>query len=149
MSASEFQRYLRPAIEGYARLHQRAGKLTAKRALTIAKRDYAQLLPKGLGSPRQFLYSILNNGKPIGSLWFELKRKDGKKRAFIFDFKVDPSHRGKGFGRKALQALEREAKRLGAQVVGLHVFGQNLRARALYETSGYRYTSMHMSKSLR
>jgi GNAT superfamily N-acetyltransferase len=149
MRSEEFRRYLEPAIRGYARMHIRAGDIDPRKALARARADYAELLPKGVKSRGQFLYSILCEGKPIGMTWFELKRKHGKEKAFIFDFQVKPSERGKGLGRKALRALEREARRLGAQEVGLHVFGHNLRARALYETSGYRYTSMHMSKSLR
>ena len=149
MSTEEFQRYLKPAIKGYARMHQRAGNLNAKSALARAQADYRQLLPKGLKTPGQFLYSIVAEGKAIGMSWFELKRKQGKRRAFIFDFQLKRSERGKGLGRKALRTLEREASRLGAQIVGLHVFARNQRARALYETSGYRYTSMHMGKSLR
>jgi len=149
MSAEEFRRYLEPAIRGYARLHQRSARLTWKKALWVARRDYAQLLPKGLKSPRQFLYSFVHEGRTVGRVWFELKRKDGRKRAFIYDIALNPAQRGKGLGRKALRAFEQEAKRLGAQAVGLHVFGHNIRARTLYETSGYRYTSMHMSKSLR
>ena len=149
MSSEEFRRYLEPAIRGYARMHQRAAKLSWKKAMAVARRDYAQLLPKGLKSRAQFLYSILHEGRVIGRVWFELKRKDGSNRAFIYDIALNPSQRGKGLGRRALRAFEREAKRLGAQVAGLHVFGHNARARALYETSGYHYTSMHMSKSLR
>jgi GNAT superfamily N-acetyltransferase len=149
MSAEEFRRYLDPAIRSYARLHQRAGKLTWMRALARAKKDYAELLPRGLRSPRQFLYSILYEGRAIGMFWLEMRRKEGRKKAFIFDIQLKPSQRGKGFGRAALAALEGEAKRLGAREVGLHVFGHNVRARGLYETSGYRYTSMHMTKPLR
>ena len=148
MSGEEFERYLEPAIRDYGRMHHRAG-ISLKRAMARARKDYAELLPKGLQSPGHFLYSFFHQGKAIGMAWFELQRKEGRKKAFIFDINLRPAQRGKGHGRKALRALEREAKRLGAQMIGLHVFGHNLRARALYETSGYRYTSMHMSKSLR
>jgi GNAT superfamily N-acetyltransferase len=149
LTAEEFQRYLKPAIASYARMHQRAGKLPAKMALARARKDYRELLPKGVKSPHHHLYAIVHKGAAIGMTWFELRRKQGRRKAFIFDFQLKPSQRGKGFGRKSLRALEREARRLGAEEIGLHVFGQNLRARALYETSGYRYTSMHMSKALR
>jgi ribosomal protein S18 acetylase RimI-like enzyme len=149
MAESEFRSYLAPAIRGYARQHRTAGDVDPKKALARARADYDELLPHGLKTPGQFMYSIVHAGKAVGMLWFELKKKHGKRRAFIFDFQIMPSQRGKGFGRKALRALEREARRLGAQVVGLHVFGHNRAARALYETSGYRYTSMHMNKPLR
>jgi len=48
----------------------------------------------------------------------------------------------------AMAAIEQQARVLGAVAVELHVFGENLPARGLYEKCGYRYTSMHMSKDL-
>ena len=149
MAEKEFRSYLEPAIRAYARMHQRAGGLTWRRALARARKDYAELLPRGLRSARQFLYSLVHESKPVGMTWFELRRKQGKRTAFIFDFQIARAQRGKGLGREALRALEGEARRLGAEEVGLHVFGSNLRARALYETSCYRYTGMHMRKPLR
>ena len=44
--------------------------------------------------------------------------------------------------------MEKRAAELGAQKVGLHVFGHNPGARALYEGSGFATTSFIMSKRL-
>ena len=81
-------------------------------------------------------------------LWFDLKQRHGKRKAFIFDFRLEKAQRGKGLGRRALAALEQQAKILGAVSVGLHVFGDNVAVRALYEKSGFRHSSMHMTKDL-
>ena len=62
-------------------------------------------------------------------LWFDLKQRHGKRKAFIFDFRLEKAQRGKGLGRQALAALD-------------------VAARALYEKSGFRYSSMHMTKDL-
>lgn len=150
MTAPEFQRYLKPAIRGYAQMHIRAGDVEPKQALRRAKADYAELLPKGLASPGHHLYSITlaDDGKPIGIVWFELKQRQGKRKAFIFDFAINRAQRGKGFGSRSMSAIEQQAKLLGAVAVDLHVFGHNLAARGLYEKCGYRYTGMHMTKDL-
>ncbi|HYL88590.1 MAG TPA: GNAT family N-acetyltransferase [Burkholderiales bacterium] len=150
MTPGEFQRYLKPAIRGYAQMHIRAGDVEPKQALRRAKADYAQLLPKGLATPGHHLYTITlaDNGKPIGMAWFELKQRHGKRKAFIFDFAINKAQRGKGFGGQSMSAIEQQAKVLGAVTVDLHVFGHNLAARGLYEKCGYRYTGMHMSKDL-
>ena len=150
MSSAEFKRYLKPAIRGYAQAHARAGTWLPKQALRKATEAYAELLPKGLASPGHHLYtiSLAASGKPIGIAWFELKQRNGKRKAFIFDFAIDKSQRGKGYGAEAMSAIEQQARVLGAVVVGLHVFGDNLAARGLYEKRGFRYTSMHMSKDL-
>ena len=150
MTSGEFQRYLKPAIRGYAQAHIRAGDVDPKKALGRAKRDYAELLPQGLASPGHHLYSItlVDTGRVIGMAWFELKQRHGRRKAFIFDFAINKAQRGKGFGAQAMSTIEQQARVLGAVVVELHVFGDNLPARGLYEKCGYRYTGMHMSKDL-
>ena len=150
MTAGEFRRYLRVAVPGYARAHIRAGDVDPKRALKKARAEYAELLPKGVTTPGHHLYAITlaEAGKAIGMLWFDLKQRHGKRKAFIFDFALDKAQRGKGLGRQALAALEQQAKVLGAVAIGLHVFGDNAAARALYEKCGFRYSSMHMTKDL-
>lgn len=150
MTVPEFQRYLKPAIRDYAQMHIRAGDVDPKKALSRARQEYAELLPKGLASPGHHLYSITlaADDKPIGMVWFELKQRQGKRKAFIFDFAINKAQRGKGFGSRAMSAVEQQAKRLGAVAVDLHVFGHNLAARGLYEKCGYHYTGMHMTKDL-
>ena len=68
-----------------------------KYALKRAKADYAELLPKGIASPGHHLFTITlaDGGKPIGIAWFELRRRHGKRKAFIFDFAIDKAQRGK------------------------------------------------------
>jgi ribosomal protein S18 acetylase RimI-like enzyme len=150
MSTGEFQRYLKPAIRGYAQMHIRAGDVEPKHALRRAKADYAGLLPKGLASPGHHLYTItlVEGGKRIGMVWFEIKQRHGKRKAFIFDFAIDKAQRGKGRGTQAMSVIEQQAKVLGALAVDLHVFGHNTAARGLYEKCGYRYMGMQMSKDL-
>ena len=88
-------------------------------------------MPKGIASPGHHLYAIrpAQGGKAIGMAWFELKQRHGKRKAFISDFRLEKAQRGKGLGRQALAALD-------------------VAARALYEKSGFRYSSMHMTKDL-
>jgi RimJ/RimL family protein N-acetyltransferase len=150
MNASEFKRYVKAAIPEYADAHIRAGDVDSKEALKKAKKEYAELLPKGVATPGHHLYTITiaHSGAPVGMLWFDLKHRHGKIRSFIFDFRLDEAFRGKGLGRQALELLEQQARILGAVLVGLHVFGDNLAARNLYERSGFRCASMTMSKEL-
>jgi GNAT superfamily N-acetyltransferase len=128
MTTIEFRRYLKLAVPAYARDHIRAGDVDPKKALAKAKAEYAELLPKGVATPGHHLYTIVlsENDKAIGMLWFDLKQRHGKRKAFIFDFRLEKAQRGKGLGRQALAAA----------------------ARALYEKSGFRYSSMHMTKDL-
>lgn len=55
----------------------------------------------------------------------------------IHDLAVVPAHRGKGIGRRLMDAVEAEARRRGACKVTLEVLSGNRTARALYEACGF------------
>jgi GNAT superfamily N-acetyltransferase len=125
MSAGEFQRYLKSAIPEYARAHVRAGDVDPKKALAKARAEYRGLLPKGVATRGQYLYAIIADAKAIGMLWFEVHRRHGRRKAYLFDIRLDKAQRGKGFGR------------------------HNLVARGLYESCGYECRHVNMTKELR
>ena len=58
----------------------------------------------------------------------------------IHDLAVLPSHRGKGIGRRLLEAVERKARTLGCCKVTLEVQEENRRARRIYERAGFAQT---------
>ena len=70
-------------------------------------------------------------------------------KAFIYDFIIDESFRGKGYGKQALVALDEKLKSIEVQSVGLHVFGDNITAQELYKKMGYQITGIHMKKMLK
>lgn len=55
----------------------------------------------------------------------------------IHDLAVLPSHRGKGIGRRLMQAVETEARRRGACKVTLEVLTGNRPAQTLYQDCGF------------
>ena len=83
----------------------------------------------------------------VGMLWFAVE-ETRPTAAFIYDFSVGETYRGKGYGREALLALENRAKALGVRSISLHVFGHNRIARALNEKLGYETTNINMTKRL-
>jgi GNAT superfamily N-acetyltransferase len=80
----------------------------------------------------------------VGAAWVALDRVT----AWLVEIDIHPEHRGKGYGRALLAAVERESARRGATALGLNVFGPNAAARRLYETSGYQITALQMRKEL-
>ena len=56
--------------------------------------------------------------------------------------------RRRGYAEQAMLALEKEARRMGAGTIRLHVFGHNSAARPLYEKLGYYPTNIVMAKDL-
>jgi ribosomal protein S18 acetylase RimI-like enzyme len=150
MSQPAFEAYRDNAIREYAQEHVRAGNWKPDEALARSAAEFNQLLPAGVNSPQQHLYSIYdqNSGSVVGMLWFAEKRGEGEPHAWIYDFVIQPEFRGKGYGAEAMRALEDEVRAVGLNKVSLHVFGHNQIARNLYEKAGYAITNILMSKSL-
>jgi ribosomal protein S18 acetylase RimI-like enzyme len=118
-----------------------------------ARRFMENLLPQGPQTPGQHLHSIVVGGQSVGTLWWAEQLDETPPRAYIYDLEVDEEHRGKGVGSAAMQALEDEARRLGAEQVMLSVFFENPGAIRLYERLGFRPSEtgeagMRMSKPL-
>lgn len=85
----------------------------------------------------------------VGYLWFSIRGAQENRKAFICDVIVEEAQRGRGFGRKAMLLAEQEVKSLGLNEIGLHVFGVNAPAIALYESLGYKTTNLVMAKTLK
>ena len=148
MTQQQFEEYLERAVPEYAQAHVDAGDCDPDLALELARADYVSLLPAGLKSEDHYLYSIKAPGRaqPIGMVWFELREREGRKSAFIYDFRIDETQRGKGYGKATLARVDERLKSMGARSVSLNVMGHNHRARALYEKHGFRVTGIGMRK---
>ncbi len=150
MEEKDFQAYLQGAIEDYAQEHVKAGNWQPSEALAKSAQEFQQLLPQGVASENQHLYTITaeDTGEKVGMIWFAVLTNRTVPRAFIYDFRIDEQHQRKGYGTQALIAIEEKVKELGIKNIGLHVFGHNHAARALYEKVGYHITNVNMAKDL-
>lgn len=150
MTEAELQAYLAGAIDNYAQEHVRAGNWLPEEAHQKSANEFRQLLPDGVASKDQYLFSIEDaaSGRHIGMLWLAVIVKGAHRTGFIYDFNVDEAQQGKGYGREALKALDEKAAELGVEALSLHVFGHNPRAIHLYEKMGYEVTDLHMTKQL-
>jgi len=145
-----FASYCEAAIANYAEQNLRAGRVTAEQALPQAQADFALLLPQGLATPEHFFLEILasENGPLAGWLWWAIEDRHGHRSAFVYDLMILPPARRRGHARAALQALEAVVQAHGLDRIGLHVFGFNHGAQALYAALGYRVTGLNMAKQL-
>jgi ribosomal protein S18 acetylase RimI-like enzyme len=150
MTQAEFERYLETAVKSYAEAHLKSGDVEPDEALALAQADYESLLPKGVDSPGQHLFTLRVDAEPeaVGMLWFASRERRGKNSAYIYDFQVRPELRGKGYGTLALQELERMLAEMQIPRVSLYVMGWNTGARALYERMGYTIVGSGMTKVL-
>ena len=151
MNQSELDGYLAKLIPEYADEHVKAGNWDAEGAVERSKEEIGTLLPKGVESPNQHLFSIHDDetNNNIGILWFAEREEGGGKIAFIYDIELQSEYRGKGWGAEAMPLLEPKVRELGIKTISLHVFGKNAVARNLYEKMGYEVTNVLMSKQLK
>lgn len=150
MAQSAFEAYLEGAIQEYAREHAKSGTWTEADSLAESRTEFTALLPNGVSSRDQFLFSIIDETTKanVGMIWFAVKSGPRGKYAFIYDFNVFPEFQGKGYGAAALRALEEQVKKQNLSEIELHVFGHNHTARALYNKLGYAETNIRMVKKL-
>jgi RimJ/RimL family protein N-acetyltransferase len=150
MKETEYQEYLAVAIADYAQEHVKAGRWNAENALQSATQEYQQLLPDGLHTKNQYLFTIVDEQTEtkVGMLWFAATERANEPAAFVFDVIVYEPYRRRGYGEQAFHALETKVREMGLKKISLHVFGHNYAARAMYEKLGYIATNVTMSKSL-
>lgn len=146
----DFEEFLEKAIHDYAQEKIISGNWMADEALEKSRAEFMSLLPDGLQTKDQFVYSVLDEDTnlSIGVLWVQVKMGEFHRKAFICDFVIQPVFRGNGFGKQALQALDKKLKEMGVTSVSLHVFAHNTNAIALYEKAGYKATNLYMGKEL-
>ena len=69
MTATHFDDYMSRSIKEYALEKVQAGSWTQEDSLGNAKLTYDRLLPDGLNTPDNFLFSIINDDNVIGYIW--------------------------------------------------------------------------------
>lgn len=150
MNQDEFETYLLTAIQSYADEKEKAEGHSKETALKVSQDSYSSLLPSGLSSENQFLFSVFESveNKRVGMFWFAIKSNAGKDYAYIYDLSLEPDTRGKGYGKELMTLIESEVKSKNLTSIGLHVFGHNSAARKLYLNSGFVETNIIMKKDL-
>jgi ribosomal protein S18 acetylase RimI-like enzyme len=148
MENSEFDTFLEENILRYAQENVDNGRWQADEALERSRATFQDLLPDGLQSKDQYIFNIFDDetGLNLGLLWVEVKMDEPNRPAFVFDFIIEKQYRGKGFGKRALLALDEKIQHMGAKSVALHVFGHNSIAFELYKKMGYEVTDINMRK---
>lgn len=150
MTREEFVRYLKAAVPQFAQEKVRSGDWVDYEALALSAHDHDRLLPAGLDTPDQHLFTVRDaeSDERVGTLWLAVRIRGGRPEGYVYDIEVAEKHRGRGYGRATMLAGIEKARELGAESVGLHVFGHNAPAYALYRSLGFVETNINMSLEL-
>lgn len=150
MSAAEFAEFIGRTIPGYAESTVRAGRYRPEEALARSRADFDRLLPQGLETPGQTLRVLRDptTRERVGELWFGREESGAKPQLFVYWIGIDEKFRRKHYASEAFAELEHEARRQGLDRIGLHVFGENRGARALYLRLGFVETNVVMHKAV-
>ncbi len=150
MEQKDFEIFMEKAIGIYAQDNIKSGTWQPEEANEKSREEFLRLLPDGLKTKDQFLFTILEekNRIKIGVIWVQVKMASPHRRAFICDFIIDPQYRGQGYGKSSLQALDDKLAQMKVESVSLHVFAHNSTAVDLYEKMGFSPTNLYMSKKI-
>jgi len=117
-------------------------------ALRIANAISERLFPGGLPAQEQFVFVVTQDGLTVGSVWIGAGYDTPADVWWLWSIEIDVAARGHGFGRQAVRLAEDFARKGGATRLDLNVFGNNTVARGMYESLGFRISSVHMTKVL-
>ena len=151
MRADEFAAYLAETVPAYAEDKVAAGQWAADAALRLAREEFDELLPQGLATPDNHLFTLRDpaTGGSVGVLWFAIQQRGSEKIAYVYDVLVHPPFQRRGYATQAFAALEAQAAARGLAGIALHVFGHNAAARALYDKLGFEPTNLSLFKRVR
>lgn len=150
LSEAEFREYRSRLARDYAQDKVRAGEWSLDEADARAARELDEQLPKGPDTEGHYLYEVRDETIPanVGILWLAVLDSSVGRSVWIYDILVHEQFRRQGYGARTLGLVEEKARELGAESVGLHVFGHNDAARKLYEKTGFETIDIVMSKRL-
>jgi GNAT superfamily N-acetyltransferase len=74
--------------------------------LEKSREGYEKLLPKGLRTENQYLYTLYDADDPVAMIWIRADLESPIKSGFIFEPYVAEKFRGKGYGRQAMLLIE-------------------------------------------
>jgi ribosomal protein S18 acetylase RimI-like enzyme len=150
MTDEYFAAYVERSIPSYAAEHVKAGNWTEAEALDKARASFDELLPMGVATQDNFLYTVeeTQSGETVGLIWFRVDRSKIEPEAFVYDLLICADFRRRGYGRAAMEAMIGELRGLGVHRVALHVFGHNSGAIDFYRSLGFETADLVMAKRL-
>jgi len=148
MPHTDFEEFRDLSVINYARALSRNLRINYREASQLAVEELKTILPRGFFSDDHYFYNLVTGEETqeVGKLWFYINRK--LKSAFLYDLMIFEAFQRRGYGKRALQEMEKELKAKGITVIRLNVFNDNRIARHLYLERGYDNCNQILQKFL-
>lgn len=115
--------------------------LNAIEGIAFSRAKFSRVLKELLDSPELgFVPLFVEDRKTVGYavVAYSFDLEWGGRDAFITEFYIRAEHRGKGFGKQALDVLEKLARKNKIKALHLGVRRENTAAMKLYEGGGFK-----------
>jgi len=138
LNSPDHQRAIVQMLDAYARDPMGAGQ-------PLPEDVYERLIPGLRELPTSLVFLAFRGERPVGiAVCFRgFSTFAGRALINIHDFSIVPEERGRGVGRRLIQAVEDHARSLGCCKLTLEVQEKNLRAQRLYESCGFAQALRH------
>ncbi|PFG63059.1 RimJ/RimL family protein N-acetyltransferase [Thioclava sp. ES.031] len=150
MRADEFSAYVEYFVPDYAADISANYDVDIQTATKRAEQAVEESLAQGVETPGQLLLCIVAERDEadtlVGYLWCQSNAEN--QTVFISDFCILPPHRGKGFARLALAALNEWFSETEFGEFRLRVAAGNSIAKNLYLSAGFAPTGINMRKPI-
>ena len=150
MTQDEFRAWKPVAVEEYALEDVEHKRVDVERSRRNMQAFVDDLIPRG---PRTEGHRISivedpENGERVGYTWWAERELDAGPTAWVYDVVIDEVHRGRGYGRGLMEAVEAQVREAGLTRIELHVWVDNDPATSLYRSLGFVPMGMEMFKEL-
>jgi ribosomal protein S18 acetylase RimI-like enzyme len=137
LSLAEHQEAVLAMVDAYSRDAMGNGKPLDQDVRT-------RLIPGLRRHPTTLIFLAFDGVQPIGAAvcFISFSSFAAKPIINIHDFVVLPASRGKGIGRRLLEAVEAKARELGCCKLTLEVMDKNHQAIRMYQASGFERYSL-------
>lgn len=147
MTVNEFSSFKQQEIQSYAKEKQQTEHISLPKAINLAEDTFQSLLPNGIDTEENYLYTVQDENKTKGHIWLATYQENPE-IAFIYDVLIYPPFQNQGLGTKTIVLAEQKMKKHGYKFLQLHVFGSNKRAIHVYKKLGLKAADIVMQKEI-
>ncbi len=149
MTEASFEQFKQDTLN-FAHDLSKAEGIPLDEAIANTIEQFEKLAPEGMKTANNYFFDVIEtkSNETIGYAWLNKSIRFHRIVLSIYDVKINRSHRGRGLGKDLMALIETEAKILQCTRIRLHVFEHNEAAKRLYQSMGFKTTSLQMHRDL-